>query len=158
VAKRSVSAKTKVKAKTVAKVVKAAKAVQKDSAKELAIQAARIAEQSNCEEVVVLDLRELSPVTDYFVIATGASGRQMRSTAEDVMAFGKSIEQKVWHHAGLDGSDWIVLDFVDVVVHLFDAAHRQYYDLEMMWGDCPRVTWKKRAVAKKKKTAKKSKE
>jgi ribosome-associated protein len=152
VAKRSVKIKAKVKgvAKSVAKNV-----AKKDSARELAVQAARIADVSNCENIVVLDLRGLSPVTDYFVIGTGASGRQMRSTAEDVMEFGKSIEQKVWHHAGLNGSDWIVLDFVDVVVHLFDAAHRQYYDLEMMWGDCPRVTWKKRAAAKKKKTAKK---
>ncbi len=122
----------------------AKRTTKKDTAKQLAVDAARLAEQTNCENIVVLDLRGVSPVTNYFVIATGTSDRQMRSTADDIMAHGESIGQKVWHHAGLESADWIVLDFVDVVVHLFDAARRQYYDLELMWGDAPRVKWQRR--------------
>ena len=89
------------------------------AARKLAVQAARIAHDDNAEDVLVLDLRKVSPVTDYFVIATGTSGRQIRSICEEIAAFGKADGQRVWHVAGRDAADWIVLDFVDVVVHLF---------------------------------------
>ncbi len=112
-----------------------------NAAKTLAIEAARHASDSHCDDVVVLDLRGISPVTDYFVIATGTSGRQMRSVADDIALFGKSIDQPVWQKAGMDSSQWVLLDFVDVVVHLFDQQARGYYDLELMWGEAPRVEW-----------------
>ncbi|MBT3201500.1 MAG: ribosome silencing factor [Phycisphaerales bacterium] len=118
-----------------------AKKSDNDAAKMLAIGAARIASDSHCDDVVVLDLRGISPVTDYFVIATGTSGRQMRSVADDVSTFGRSIEQPPWHKAGIDSAQWVLLDFVDVVVHLFDEQARGYYDLELMWGESPRVEW-----------------
>lgn len=121
----------------------AKKTVKKDQARQLAIEAARLAEQGNCEQIIVLDLRGISPVTDYFVIATGTSDRQMRSVGDDVIEFGRSIDQKVYRMAGMESADWIVLDFVDVVVHLFDQEHRSYYDLELIWGEAPRVRWKK---------------
>jgi ribosome-associated protein len=111
------------------------------SARRLAVDAARLASDSHASDVLVLDLRGISPVTDYFVIATGTSGRQLRSIAEDIRTHGKQTGQKVWQTAGLDGGQWIVLDFVDVVVHLFDAEHRRYYDLELIWGEAPRVEW-----------------
>ena len=120
-----------------------------DPGRKLAIEAARIAADSHSEDIVVLDLRGRSPVTDYYVIATGSSDRQMRSVAEDIAAAGKKIDMRVWHIAGLESSSWILLDFVDVVVHLFDDAHRHYYDLELLWGDAPRVRWK-RPVSKAK--------
>ncbi|HOD83193.1 MAG: Ribosomal silencing factor RsfS [Planctomycetes bacterium ADurb.Bin126] len=116
---------------------------KKDEARKLAIEMARAAHDSNCQDVVVLDLREVSPVTDYFVIATGSSGRQMRSTADDMSRQAKKIGSPVWHVAGIESEDWIVLDFVDVVVHLFDHDHRKYYDLELIWGGSPRVRWKR---------------
>ena len=112
-----------------------------DAPRDLAVAAARIADHDNAEDIVVLDLRGISPVADFFVIATGTSDRQMRSTADDIAEFGKSIGQKVWKTAGMDGGTWIVMDFVDVVVHIFDADHRDYYDLELIWGESPRVDW-----------------
>ena len=112
-----------------------------NAARTLAIEAARRASDSHCDDVVVLDLRGISPVTDYFVIATGTSGRQMRSVADDIAMFGKSIGQPVWQKAGMDSSQWVLLDFVDVVVHLFDQQARGYYDLELMWGEAPCVEW-----------------
>jgi ribosome-associated protein len=120
-----------------------AKRAKTGPSRSLAVEAARAAEQNNCTDIVVLDLRGVSPVTDYFVIATGTSNRQMRSVHDDIIARGQSAGQRVWQVAGLEAADWIVLDFVDVVVHLFDAEHRRYYDLEMMWGDAPRVRWRK---------------
>ena len=114
-----------------------------DSAKKLAIEAARAAHEGNCEEILVLDLRGISPVTDYFVIATGTSDRQMRTIADDVIRRGRKTGQNVWHVAGKEAGDWIVLDFVDVVVHLFNAEMRHYYDLELIWGEAPRVAWRR---------------
>jgi len=118
---------------------------QKDSARQLAVAAARIAKTDNCRDIVVLDLRGVSPITDYFVIATGTSDRQMRSVADDLATYGRKIGQKLWKMAGQDTAEWIVMDFVDVVVHLFDEDHRRYYDLELMWGEAPKVRWQARA-------------
>ena len=121
----------------------AKKATKKDAARKLAIELARAAAEFHAEDIVVLDLRGVSPVTDYFVIATGTSGRQMRSVADEIARQGQSLGQPVWQTAGMEGADWIVLDFVDVVVHLFDSEHRKYYDLELIWGEVPKVRWKK---------------
>ena len=113
------------------------------ASRRLALDAARLAHETNCEDVLVLDLRGVSPITDYFVIATGTSDRQMRSVADDLVQHGKRVEQRVWKVAGLEGGDWIVLDFVDVVVHLFNSELRGYYDLELIWGEAPRVQWQR---------------
>lgn len=125
------------------------KTAKSDSARKLAIELARRAEASNCENIVVLDLRGKSPITDYFVIATGTSDRQMRSVADDLGEYGRSVGQPAWQVAGLEKADWVVLDFVDVMVHLFDEPHRKYYDLELIWGESPRVRWRKAVRAKK---------
>jgi ribosome-associated protein len=119
----------------------AIRATDNKAARKLAVEAARLARDRNCEEILVLDLREISPVTDYFVIATGTSGRQLASVAEELADHGKKIGQKVWHVAGREAADWIVLDFVDVVVHLFNEQLRHYYDLELLWGEAPRLEW-----------------
>ena len=118
-----------------------AKKGEKDAARMLAIEAARIASDSHCDDVVILDLRDISPVTDYFIVATGTSSLQMRSVADDIALYGKGIGQPAWQKAGIDSSQWVLLDFVDVVVHLFDEQARGYYDLELMWGEAPRVEW-----------------
>ena len=114
-----------------------------DDARTLAVAAARIAEEDNCSDIAVLDLRGISPVADYFVIATGTSDRQMRTVADDVAKHGRSVGHKVWKVAGRDSSEWIVMDFVDLVIHLFDAEHRAYYDLELIWGEAPKVDWRR---------------
>ena len=116
---------------------------KKDAARNLAIMAARTAHDSNAEDIIILDLRGLSPVTDYFMICTGTSSRQMRSVAEEIADHAKKADQRVWQVAGMDSGEWILLDFVDVVVHLFDPDRRSYYDLELIWGEAPRVDWQR---------------
>jgi ribosome-associated protein len=123
-----------------------------DPARALAIEAARIAEKNNAEEIVVLNLRDISPVADYFVICTGSSDRQMRTVADEIARYGQSVGQKVWHVAGERSGQWIVMDFVDVVVHIFGQAHRRYYDLELIWGEAPKVRWRKPRRQKKAKS------
>ncbi len=112
--------------------------IQSD-ARKLAIETARLAEDRNFEDIVILDLRETSAVTSYFVIATGTSDRQIRAVSEEIEREAKKAGDKVWRVAGRDAADWVVMDFVDVVVHLFTRPLRDYYDLELIWGEVPRV-------------------
>ncbi len=113
-----------------------------ENTRKLAVGIAQLAHNRNAEDIIVLDLRGLSPITDYFVIGTGTSNRQMRSLADEIEDFGTEIAQKLWKAAGRDAGDWIVMDFVDVVVHLFNQSMRRYYDLELIWGEAPKVPWR----------------
>jgi len=101
----------------------------------------KLLSDDKCEDIIVLDLRAISSVCDYFVIATGTSERQMRAVIEHIEELGRQRSEKPFSRAGLEGSSWMIIDYVDVVVHLFDAHHRSYYELETLWGDAPRVDW-----------------
>ncbi|MFW6146221.1 MAG: ribosome silencing factor [Planctomycetota bacterium] len=113
----------------------------------LAVRIARLMADRHCRDVIVLDLRGHSPVTDFYVIAAGTSDRQMRAVADEIAREGAKVGSKVWHVAGLESATWILLDFVDVVAHLFAEGVRHHYDLEMLWGDAPRVEWNRPAGA-----------
>lgn len=109
-------------------------------AQTFAIEAARLAAATRCHSVVVLDVRGLSPMTDFLVLATGTSDRQLRGVANEIEELGDGVGQHVVHRA--TNENWLLLDYVDVVVHLFEHETRMFYDLDSMWGDAPRVTWK----------------
>ena len=113
-----------------------------ERARELAIDAARLLKDDKCEDVLVLDLRGESEVTDFFVIASGTSDRQMRSAGLHVEALAKE-RGFVMHRSNIKEREatWLVLDFVDFVVHLFEPETRLFYDLEMLWGDVERLDW-----------------
>ncbi|MGD0551703.1 MAG: ribosome silencing factor [Sedimentisphaerales bacterium] len=108
-------------------------------AKALAVAAAKLAGERHCTDIVVLDLRKVSQVTDYFVILTGTSDRQMRSVADEITDIAKKQKSSLFGRAGYETSHWVLLDFVDVVVHIFDKQSRGYYDLEMLWGDAKKL-------------------
>jgi ribosome-associated protein len=120
---------------------------KKPTARQLAVEAARIAHDRHCSHIVVLDLRGISPVTDYFVISTGTSDVQMRSVADDVVQQAGRIGHRAFNVAGREAARWVLLDFVDVVVHILDDECRRYYDLELIWGDAPRVRWQRRRAS-----------
>ena len=113
---------------------------QNSKAKAFALAAAKIAAERHCTDIVVLDLRDISPATDYFVIATGTSNRQMRTVADEVSAAAREQGMQRFGRAGYEQARWILLDYVDVVIHVFDAEYREYYDLELLWGDAERLT------------------
>jgi ribosome-associated protein len=92
---------------------------------------------------VLLDLRGRSPVTEFFVIATGTSPRQMRTVIDETQDLGKSMGFRAWQTSGYESARWILVDCVHVVVHVFDTDSRDFYDLELLWGDCPRIDWRK---------------
>ena len=104
-----------------------------------ALAAAKVAITRRCSNVVVLDLKGKSPATDYFVIATGTSGRQMRAVADEICDAAKKQHLQRFGRAGYEQARWILLDFVDVVVHIFDSEYRSYYDLELLWGDAEKL-------------------
>lgn len=120
-----------------------------DPARRFAVEAARSLDDDKCADVLVLEVRGRSPVTDYIVIATGSSDRQMRSVASRVADIGPGHGHTLFRsNKDESAQTWIVLDFVDVVVHVFEPTMRSYYDLEMLWGDSPRVDWRREAPAR----------
>ena len=112
-----------------------------NAAKNFAIEAARLAASTRCHDVVVLDVSGVSPVTDYFVIATGTSARQMRTVIDEVDELGEKHNYSALARSGYDGDQWILVDFVDVLVHVFNDEARLYYDLDNLWADAKRVNW-----------------
>jgi ribosome-associated protein len=100
-----------------------------------------MAANTRCHNVVVLDVSHVSPVTDFFVIATGTSPRQMRSAGEDIEEMGAPMGYKTFTRSGFEGESWILVDFIDVVVHVFSQDARMYYDLDNLWGDAKPVEW-----------------
>lgn len=116
-----------------------------DEARGFAIEAARLATEYRCADVVVIDLRGLSSVADYFVLGTGTSDRQMHAVLGHLEDLAKSQGRRPYNVSNPREASWILVDYVDVMIHLFDASHRSYYDLDGLWGDAPRVEWKKRA-------------
>ena len=117
------------------------------SARAFALAAARLAAQTRCHQVTVLDVSGLSPVCDYLVLATGTSARQMHTVADEILELGKSHDYPDFSHSGYAGDTWVCLDFIDLVVHLFNQEARMYYDLDGLWGDAPKVDWEAEAGA-----------
>lgn len=105
---------------------------------DLAREAARLTLTKRAEDVVILDLRELDGVCDYFVLATGHSEIQVRAIAEAVDLGLRERGLKPWHSEGFEARRWILLDYVDFVVHVFHARAREYYLLDKLWGDAVR--------------------
>ncbi len=86
---------------------------------------------------LVLDLRKLSDATDYFIIVSGTSDTHVRAIAEHVVESLRERGSRAHHIEGLAGGRWVLLDFVDFVVHVFHPALREFYQLEGLWGDAP---------------------
>jgi len=113
------------------------------TSRRLAVALARTCAENRCRDVVVLDLRRLSPVTDFFVLATGTSDRQMRAAAGHARDAAEALDERPFGFEGADSGRWVLQDYVEVVLHLFNDESRRYYDLELLWGDAPRVNWQK---------------
>src|SRR4051794_4570409 len=109
------------------------------SAREFAIEAARVLADTRCHHVQVLDVSGISPVTDYLVVATGTSPRQMKSACDAAEEFGEPLGHHALARTGDDSGNWILIDFFDVVIHCFDQDARLFYDLDTLWGDARRV-------------------
>jgi ribosome silencing factor RsfS/YbeB/iojap len=115
--------------------------------RKLALLCRELAENRKAENIVVLDVRELSSVTDYFVIASGTSEPHLRAIVDEI-----TEELRELHDVrprAVDGAlktAWIVLDFFDVIVHVMRQDVRERYDLETLWGDAPRVRARRKSA------------
>ena len=122
---------------------------EKMDSKKLALLCRELADNKKAEDIVVLDVRELSSITDYFVIASGTSEPHLRAISDEIM--NKLREEHGVRPRAVDGNlqtAWLVLDYFDVIVHVMRQEVRDHYDLETLWGDAPRVKPRRRAAVK----------
>jgi ribosome-associated protein len=87
--------------------------------------------------VKILDLRTLTTITDYFIICTGDSDTQVKAIADEVDKQMREEGVRSWHTEGYRSLNWVLIDFVDIVVHVFKKESREFYNLEKLWGDAP---------------------
>ncbi|HUZ21952.1 MAG TPA: ribosome silencing factor [Acidimicrobiales bacterium] len=107
-----------------------------------ALVAARAAASKTSEETVVLDVGELIGITDYFVIASGRNDRQVRAIVDEVTRKVREVRGVPPRQVeGLQAAEWVLVDYGDFVVHVFNPEARQYYALERLWSFAPRVSW-----------------
>lgn len=111
-----------------------------DDARLLALACAEAAEDRKAEELVILDLRGISSFTDYFVVCSGGSEPQLKAIATSIR---ETVREKLGRapnsEDGFPSSQWVVIDYGDVLVHIFHRDKREYYRLEDLWKDAPRV-------------------
>ena len=98
-----------------------------------------LARDRKARELMVLDLRGISGATDFFFIATGTSDIHVRGIAEHIMEELKKANVRPDHVEGLRGGRWVLIDYIDFVVHVFHPSAREFYQLERLWGDAPQL-------------------
>src|SRR5947207_11626682 len=114
--------------------------------KKLAMLCRELADSKKAENIMVLDVREISSITDYFVIASGTSEPHLRAISDEINE--KLREDHEIRPRAVDGAlqtGWLVLDFFDVIVHLMKTDVREHYDLEGLWGDAPQLKPKRKS-------------
>jgi len=105
--------------------------------KNLAKTCCDIALEKRAEDVLIIDLRKLSAPTDYFVICSGTGERHVRAVADGIVEGLLKQGVRPWHVEGITARKWILVDYVNVVVHVFNNETRKFYSLETLWGDAP---------------------
>ena len=110
------------------------------SGEDLARTCARVADDHQAEEIVVLDVRGICSFTDYFIVMSGRSVRHVQALAESLEDQLRSKRIKTSRAEGLSEGQWVLLDFGDIVAHIFYHEQRTFYDLEGLWHDAPRLT------------------
>lgn len=101
--------------------------------------AARAAGDKKATDIVILDLRQIASFTEYFVIASGASNRQVQAISNEVEERLRKSGKRPLHIEGYSSAEWILLDYGDFIVHVFSNSSRQFYDLERLWRDAGRI-------------------
>ncbi len=97
-------------------------------------------------DVVLLDVSQLLWITDVFAIASGTSNRNVQSLADEVEFKLRDVDRRPLRVEGRREAEWVLLDYGDVVVHIFQPTVREYFNLERLWGDAPRVEWEPAAT------------
>jgi len=118
---------------------------QGETALQHALQCARLGSDNKGSDVVVLDMREITPLYDYFVLITAASRKQAHTIAEEIDAQMNALGERRLGIEGYEAARWIVQDYGDIVIHVFDAETRDYYGLVDLWADAKQMDWERYA-------------
>jgi ribosome-associated protein len=109
--------------------------------REVALACAEVADEKKAEDIVILEVRDFLVITSYFVLATGETRKQLQAIADAIHQRLRPLGVRRFGTEGFEEGKWILLDYGDVIVQLFDRETRKYYNLEMIWGDAPRLAW-----------------
>jgi ribosome-associated protein len=108
---------------------------KQSESEKLAVKLAEAALSKKATDIRILDLRNLTTISDFFVICTGSSDIHVKAIADNVMSESKKAGERPWHKEGTANRSWILLDYIEVVVHVFLKETRNFYGLEKLWGD-----------------------
>ncbi|MBI5043252.1 MAG: ribosome silencing factor [Nitrospirae bacterium] len=110
---------------------------------------AKAASDKKAGDIIILDVRKISSIADYFIICTVTSIRQIKAVHENIDKALSAAGESLHHVEGADSSQWVLVDCYDVVIHIFNEEARNYYSLERLWGDAPRLELEKAEKRKK---------
>lgn len=130
------------------------KSAPADPIRKIALAAAQFAIDKKASNVKLIDLRAVTAITDYFVVASGSSDTQVKAIADNVIAEMRKQDYVPWKSEGWDAKQWIIIDFVDLVVHIFHETAREFYNLERLWADAPTEIIEDKLAKPKKRTTK----
>jgi len=111
--------------------------------RQLALLAAEVCGDKKAKDIVVLDVRKITTISDYFIICSTSNERQARAIADDLRVRMKELGKRELGVEGVADGRWVLQDFADIVVHVFHESQREFYDIEGLWADAKQVRWKK---------------
>jgi ribosome-associated protein len=111
--------------------------------RQLALLAAEVCSDKKAKDIVVLDVRKITTISDYFIICSTTNERQARAITDDLRVRMKEIGKREMGVEGVADGRWVLQDFADIVVHVFLESQREFYDIEGLWADAKQVRWKK---------------
>jgi ribosome-associated protein len=117
--------------------------VAKSTPRQLALIAAEICDDKKAKDIVILDVRKITSISDYFIICSTSNERQARAIAEELRLKMRELGKAEMGVEGMQDGRWVLQDFADIVLHVFHESQREFYDIEGLWADAKRVRWKK---------------
>jgi len=117
--------------------------VAKETPRQLALIAAEICDDKKAKDIVILDVRKVTTISDYFIICSTSNERQARAIAEDLRLKMRELGKREMGVEGMQDGRWVLQDFADIVLHVFHESQREFYDIEGLWADAKQVRWKK---------------
>ncbi len=111
------------------------------SSREIAVRSAHIASEKKVEDIVIYAVEDLTFIAEYFVVCSGINERQLKAISDDIRKEMRDMGVTVRGIEGYGDATWILIDLGGVIVHLFNAESRTYYDLDLLWGDAPKIEW-----------------
>jgi len=110
--------------------------------RQLALLAAETCDEKKAKDIVVLDVRKITTISDYFIVCSTSNERQARAIAESMRMKLKEMGRREMGVEGLEDGRWVLQDFGDIVLHIFHESQREFYDIEGLWADAKQVRWK----------------